>query len=188
MIQKKIEELGYGVFLGLVAAVIILAFAYKLIIGSLFLSLLSMGIAVFGCYYIFRYITEEEEALKLMEGEALLLKTLDLGVVLFPRKKGKFFGKEAHRDLSLYLTSNRILARRRGESVLDIPVDSIQGFREEERLKSRYIRVTFLGDKKEKDVLLFVGDTKLWMEKMEGLVEVEEDEFLADAGEVKELI
>lgn len=188
MIQDKIKEMGHGVFLVLVAVIIVLAFIYKLLIGNLFLSLLSMGIAVFGCYYLFRYITEEEKPLELMEGEELLLKTLDRGAVLFPRKKGKFFGKEGWRDVSLYLTSKRILARCRGEFVLDIPLGSIQNFGEEKRLRSNYIRVTFLEKGKERDVLLFVGNTKLWMEKMSGLIEIEEDDFLVDAGEVKDLI
>ncbi len=188
MIQEKIRGMGYEVFLGLVAIIIVLTFIYNLIIGNLFLSLLSMGIAVFGCYYLFKYILEEEEPLELMQGEELLLRTLDRGVVLFPRKKGKFFGKEGHRDLCLYLTSKRILARRRGEIVLDIPVDSIQNFREEKKWRSNYLRVTFLEKEKGRDVLLFVGNTKLWMEKLEGFIKPGEDEFLGDAGKVKELI
>ena len=188
MIQDRIKEMGYEVFLGLVAAIIVLAFIYQFIIGNLFLALLSMGIAIFGCYYIFKYITEEEEPLKLMQGEELLLRTLDRGAVLFPRKKGKFFGKKGHRDLSLYLTSERILARSHGEFVLDLPLDSIQNFREEEKLRSKYIRVTFLEKGKEKDILLFVGNTKLWMEKLNGLIKPDEDEFSKDVGKVKNLI
>jgi len=188
MIREKIKEIGHGMFLVLVAGIIVMAFIYNLLMENLFLSLFSMGIAVFGCYYLFRYITEEEKPLELMQGEELLLKTLDRGIVLFPRKKGKFLGKEGYRDISLYLTSRRILARSRGEFILDIPLNSIQNFSGEEKLKSNYLRVTFLEKRKERDVLLFVGDTKLWMEKLGGLIEPDEDEFLRNAGEVKELI
>jgi hypothetical protein len=170
MIREKIREMGYEVFLALVAVVIVMAFVYNLLVGDLFLSLLSMGIAVFGCYYLFRYILEGEEPLELRQDETLLLKTLDIGVILFPRKKGKFFGKEGHREVSLYLTSKRILVRRRNESVLDIPLKSIQSFKEEQRWRSNYLRITFLEKGKERDVLLFVGNTELWMEKLEGLV------------------
>lgn len=189
MIHDRIKEMGYEVFLGLLAVTIVLAFIYKFLIGNLFLALLSMGIAIFGCYYIFKYITEEEEEpLELMQGEELLLRTLDRGAVLFPRKKGKFFGKKGYRDLSLYLTSERILARGHREFVLDLPLDSIQNFREEEKLRSKHIRVTFLENGKEKDVLLFVGNTKLWMEKLNGLIKPDEDEFSKDVGKVKNLI
>lgn len=188
MIKEKIEEMGYSIFLGLVAIIIVLAFIYNFIIGNLFLALLSIGIAVIGCYYLFRYITEEEEPLKLMQGEKLLLRTLDRGAVLFPRKKGKFFGKEGYRDLSLYLTSMRILARSHGKFVLDLSLESIQNFREDEKFRSKHLRVTFLEKGKERDVLLFVGNTKLWMEKLKGLIKPEEDEFLSNAKEVKGLI
>ena len=188
MIKEKIKEMGYEVFLGLVAVIIVLAFIYKFIIGNLFLALLSMGIAVIGCYYLFRYILEEEEPLTLRAGETLILKTLDRGAVLFPRKKGKFFGRKGSRDLSIYLTSERIIARGRNEFILDLSLDSVLRWGEEEKLKSNYLRVGFMEKKDERDVLLFVGDTKLWMDKLSGLVKREGAEFTGDVGRVKDLI
>ena len=188
MIQEKIEEMGYGVFLIMVAVTIIMAFAYNLLIKNLFLSVLSIGMAIFGCYYLFKYISEDEEPLELMEGEDLLLRTLDRGVVLFPRKKGKFLGKTGHKDVSLYLTSKRILARDSSGFVLNVPVSSIRSRGVEKKLGSNYIRVTFLDKGGERDVLLFVGDTKLWMEKLGEQVGQDEDEFLMDAQKVKDSI
>lgn len=188
MIRRKIEEMGYGVFIGLVAVIIVLALIYQFLIGDLFLALIAMSIAVIGCYYLFRYITEEEQPLKLREGEKPILKALDLGVVLFPRKKDKFFGKEGYRDVSIYLTSERMLARRHNEFVMDIPLDSVLNWREEERMKSNYVRVTFLDKGRERDVILFVGNTTLWMDKLGGLIKPEVNTFSVDTERVKELV
>lgn len=175
MIKEKIEEMGSETFLMLLAAIIILAFLYNFIINNLFLALVSMGIAVFGCYHIFRYISEEEEP-ELMENEELWLRSLDMGVVLFPRAKGKFLGREAHTEVSIYLTTERIFATKRGEVVFEIPIKAIKSFKPERKLGSNYLRVTYLEKNMEKDVLLFVGNVKLWCDKLDQLLKKSEQE------------
>jgi len=192
MIKEKIEEMGSETFLMLLAAIIILAFLYNFIINNLFLALVSMGIAVFGCYHIFRYISEEEEP-ELMENEELWLRSLDMGVVLFPRAKGKFLGREAHTEVSIYLTTERIFATKRGEVVFEIPIKAIKSFKPERKLGSNYLRVTYLEKNMEKDVLLFVGNVKLWCDKLNQLVKKSEqeekaEEFSSNLEKLKDII
>ena len=55
-------------------------------------------------------------------------------------------------------------------------------------MKSSYVRVTFLDKGRERDVILFVGDTRLWMDKLSGLIKPEEDTFSVETGKVKEMI
>ncbi|GAG14594.1 unnamed protein product, partial [marine sediment metagenome] len=148
---------------------------------------------------LFRSFEREEKPLELEKGEKRNLKTVDVGVVIFPKKMGGIRSKEINRNLSIHLTTKRIIARNSwNEYFLDLPLDSIKGVELVKLIATRYIRVRFLEKGKQKDALIFVGDnkgTQLWLERLGRLgvkelskKEQEEESFLGDIGEIKDEI
>lgn len=199
-IKKYLKGIGYKSIAILLAIAVIGAIIYSYFITHNFaVALLAMVLAIFGSYYLFLSFEREEKPLDLEKGEKRNLKTVDVGVVIFPKKKGGIRSKEMNRNLSIYLTNKRIIARNSwNEYFLDLPLDSILGMELVKVLATEYIRIRFLEKGKEKDALIFVGDKKgtgLWMERMKNLgvkelsqKKQEEESFLEDAGEVKEKI
>lgn len=199
-IKKYLKEIGLGISAILLVIAIIGAWIYsKLVTQSFVVALIAMLLAVFGSYYLFLSFEREEKPLELEKGEKRNLKTVDVGVVIFPKKLGGIRSKEMNRNLSIYLTNKRIIARNSwNEYFLDLPLSSIQGMELVKVIATEYIRIRFLEKGKQKDALLFVGDkngTMLWLERLEKLgvkelakKEQEEESFLGDVDEVKEKI
>jgi hypothetical protein len=177
--EKYLEKLDYRLVAVLLVIAILLAFVYNFFISiNIFTALIAMLIAVFGSYFIFMSFFEEEKPVKLNEGENMILRTLDRGYLLYPKKLGGFMGKKSHRDLDIYLTDRRILAREpSGEFILDKALNSIEDIIPGKRLMSRYLRARYSENGKDKDVLLFVGDIDLWMEKLNELGVVKKGRF-----------
>jgi hypothetical protein len=205
-LKKYLEEIGFfttGILflIAIIGAVIYSNLPFVKI--NFVVALLSMLLAVFGCYYLFLSFEREEKPLELEPGEERNLRTLEVGVVIFPKKLGSVRSKEMHKGLDIYLTTKRILARdSSGESFLDLPLDLIYGIKREKVIATEYIRIRFFEKGKQKDVLIFVGDEKgmkLWISRLKelGIKEIsekkreeeeEEGEFLENVGKIKEEI
>lgn len=186
--KKYLEKLDYKGIAVLTVIALVLAVFYSLVSGmNIFLCIISMIIAVFGSFIIFASFFEEEKPVKLGEGETMILRTLDRGYLMHPKKLGGFMSKKTERDLNIYLTNKRILARKSsGEYVFDQPLTAIEKVNPEKRIMSRYLRVRYLDQGREKDTLLFVGDTDLWMKRLAGVGITDRDEFEEEAGEAKD--
>ena len=185
---SKLDYKGIGVLL---AISVFLGMIYSFFIGNFILALFAMVIAVFGTYFIMSSFFEEEKPVDLLPGERMVLRTLDRGYIMFPQKKGGFFTKESKADLSIYLTTKRIMAMRNsGEKAIDQPLESILDIQPEKRLMTRYLRIRYLEKGKEKDALLFVGDVDLWLERLSGLgvKEAYDIDSLAEKEKKKEFI
>ncbi len=199
-LKKYLKEIGYGISAILLVIAVIAALVYShFITHSFVVGLIAMLLAIFGSYYLFLSFEREEKPLNLEKGERRNLKTVEVGVVIFPKKKGGIRSKEINRNLSIYLTSKRIIARNAwNEYFLDLPLSSIQGMELVKVIATEYIRVRFLEKGKQKDALVFMGDkkgTQLWLERLKKLgvedlskKKQEEESFFEDVDEVKEKI
>lgn len=199
-LKKYFKEIGYGMVVILFLIAVILAFIYSWLLNTNFvIGFLAMILAVFGAYYIFLSFERAEEPLKLGPGEQRNLQTPAVGVVIFPKNLGGVRSKDMFRNLSIYLTNKRIIARNAwNEYFLDLPLTSIYGFKLEKVIATNYIRIRFLEKGKQEDALLFVGNEEgfgLWMERLRklGVKELsekqqEEESFLEDSEKIKEEI
>jgi len=101
-LRKFIERIGYFTTIVLFIIAIILAILYsKLVDTNFFVGILAMILAVFGSYYLFISFEAEEKPLELEPGEKRNLKTVDIGVVIFPKKVGGIRSKDMHKNLSI---------------------------------------------------------------------------------------
>lgn len=172
---KKIDARGIAVLLGIS---LILGLVYSAFIHNLALALLATTIAVFGSYFLLSSFEREEKPLALMPGEKTILKTLDMGYIMFPGKKGAFLTNKSERDLSIYLTNKRIVARKAsGEIVLDLMLQSISGVVVERKVMTNHLRITYLFEGKDRQMLLFIGNTDLWMQRLSDAGVKERDEY-----------
>jgi len=164
----ELKDTGYWRILAMVLIAAILAVIYSFIMGvSPFVGFFAMLLAVFGSYYVLMSLVEEDKV-RLRENEKMLVRTLNGGSVIFPREKGGLLGrgKKTHRNLDIYLTSERIIAKNPKSTVLSLPLSAIESINEERKLMVRYLRATYIVDEGEKEVLLFVGNTDLWMKRL----------------------
>ena len=167
--EFNIEEIGYRRIAAMVLIAGILSVFYSFIMGiDMVVSFLAMLLAVFGSYYVFMSFLEEEKPPELMEGENIIIRTLDKGSLLFPRGIGKFLGRDTRSDVSIYLTNRRIMVNSRGkEQLLSLPLSSIRNYRREKKLMAQYIRLNY-GDEdgKEREALIVVGNPDRWLHRM----------------------
>ena len=166
--KEHLEKLGPKGIIALGAIAVVLAIIYDIIFAkNLILSLLSLTVAVFGAYLIFASFEEEEKPLRMTEGETPILKVLESGYIIFPKKAGGFMGNKSQSGLDIYLTSKRIIARKpSGDHILDVPLESIQQASAERRIMSKFLRIRYPENGKVKDALVFVGKTEIWMERL----------------------
>ncbi|MEA1924904.1 MAG: hypothetical protein U9M95_03450 [Candidatus Altiarchaeota archaeon] len=167
--KSDLRALGYtGVIAGFVIA-LILALVYNLWTGFPFMvGFLAMLLAVFGSYLIFMSFEKEVIPPRTDEDESIILESIDQGYVLFPSKRGRLLGRRSHKYMSLYLTNKRIIGKEL-DVVLDIPLNSVQEVKTESKLFREYIRVNYIENNEEKDVLIVPGDTQLWIQKLREL-------------------
>lgn len=207
-LKKYLKEIGFIPSVILFFAAIIAAFIYSWLFGvNLAVGLLAMLLAVFGSYYLFLSFERVEKPLELEPSEERNLRTLEVGVVIFPKSVGGVRSRDMFRNLSIYLTNRRIIARNAwNEYFLDLPLTSIQGFKREKIIATEYIRLRFLEKGKQTDALVFVGDregTRLWIDRLRklGVKEISEKEkeegkeekgrdidFIENAKEIKKQI
>jgi len=167
--KSDLRALGYkGVIAGFVIA-LILALVYNLLTGFPFIvGFLSLLLAVFGSYLIFMSFEKEVIPPRTDEDESIILESIDQGYVLFPSKRGRLLGRRSHKYMSLYLTNKRIIGKEL-DVVLDIPLNSVQKVKTESKLFREYLRVNYIENNEEKDVLIVPGDTQLWIQKLREL-------------------
>ncbi len=167
--KSDLRDLGYkGILAGFVIA-LVLALLYNLLTGFPFIvSFISLLLAVFGSYLIFMSFEKEVVPPRMDADESIILESIDQGYVLFPSKRGRLLGRRSHRYMSLYLTSKRIIGRE-VDVVLDIPLNSVQAVNTESKLFREYIRVRYLENNEERDVIIVPGDTQLWIQKLREL-------------------
>ena len=179
--QEEIKKLDYKGIGLLFAIALVLGVIYgTFFIHNIFFGILAMVIAVFGCYYVMSSFFEEEKPVNLEPGEKMILRTLDRAYLLFP-KKGGFLTTDSQRDLSVYLTDRRIFAKKSsGGTVFEKPITALSGVTSEKRLMTNYLRLRYYSEGKEKDVLLFVGDSAIWIKRLGELGVKEKDEFETD--------
>jgi len=169
-LREELSKLDYKGIAALLAIALVLGIAYSFFIGSVVLAFIAMTIGVFGTYFIVSSFFEEEKPLKLMPVEKMVIRILDRGYIMFPQKKGGFLTKESRSGLNIYLTTKRILAMKGAkETAFDQPLASVIEVSPEKRLMTRYLRIRYQDKMKEKDVLLFVGDVDLWLQRLAGL-------------------
>jgi len=164
----ELKNMGYWRILALVLIAAMLSVIYSFVMGvNLFVGFFAMLLAVFGSYYVLMSLIEED-TIKLRENERMFVRTLNGGSVIFPREKGGLLGrgKKTHRNLDIYLTSERIIAKNPKSTVLSLPLSAIESIDEENKLMVKYLRATYIVDEGEKEVLLFVGNTDLWMKRL----------------------
>lgn len=172
---KKTDPKGVAILLGIS---LILGLIYSAFIHNLPLALLATTVAVFGSYFLLSSFEREEKPLPMLPGEKTILKTLDMCYIMFPNKKGGFLTNKSERDLSIYLTNKRIVARKpSGELVLDLMLQNISGIVVERKLMTNYLRITYLFEGREQQALLFVGNTDLWMQRLRDAGAQERDEY-----------
>ncbi len=167
--KSDLGELGYqGVIAGFVIA-LVLAMVYNLLTGFPFMvGFLAMLLAVFGSYLIFMSFEKEATPPRTDEDESIILESVDQGYVLFPSKRGRLLGRRSHKYMSLYLTNKRIIGKEL-DVVLEIPLKSVQEVKTESKLFKKYLRVSYIENNEEKDVLIVPGDTQLWIQKLREL-------------------
>jgi hypothetical protein len=197
---EYLKKLDYKGIIVLAAIALILGVIYSFFINNLMTAIIAMFLAVFGAYFLFTTYFEEEKPVKLMEGEKMILRTLDRGYIMLPGKLGGFMSSKTQRDLDIYLTDKRVIARRSsGDFVFDQYLNTIESVAPERRLMTRYLRVRYTEKGKEKDALLFVGDVDLWLKRLKqvgvkesGIPSEEKTEkmnrFMKDAKTLKEKI
>lgn len=202
-LKKYFEEIGILTSVILFILALIGAYIYSNISFfkvSFIVALVGMIIGVFGAYYLLISFEKPEKPLELLPGEQRNLRTLEMGVVIFPKKLGGIMSKEMHRNASIYLTNKRIIARDFfGKILLELPFEIIKGFKIEKVIATEYIRIRYIDKGKEKDALIFVGNRDsidLWISRMKnfGINELSkigkehEGDFLDDIGKIKEEI
>ncbi|OYT27691.1 MAG: hypothetical protein B6U97_00825 [Candidatus Altiarchaeales archaeon ex4484_96] len=167
--KSDLRALGYkGIAAGFIIAAV-LAFIYQLLTGMPFIvGLLAMLLAVFGSYLVFMSFEKEVVPPKMDEGESILLESIDQGYVLFPSRRGRLLGRRSHKYMGLYLTNKRIIGKEI-DVVLDIPLESIKSVVLESKLFRDYLRINYLVNNVEKDVLVVPGDSALWNQKLREL-------------------
>ncbi len=180
------KKLDYRGIIVLAVISLILGFIYSFFINNLVTAMIAMFVAVFGAYFIFTTYFEEEKPVTLMEGERMILRTLDRGYVMFPGKLGGFMTSKSQRDLDIYLTDKRVIARKSsGDFVYDQYLNTIESVTPERRLMTRYLRFRYSDKGREKDALLFVGDVDLWLKRLKQ-VGVKESDMPADENAEKQ--
>jgi hypothetical protein len=108
----------------------------------------------------------------------MIVRTIDRGYIMFPKKKGGFLTSNTERDLNVYLTNKRIFARKSsGKSVFEEPLQAITGVVTEKKIFTNYLRVTYVEQGVSKQVLLFIGDTGLWTKRLAQLGVKSADEY-----------
>ncbi|MFZ2456970.1 MAG: hypothetical protein WAX07_10880 [Candidatus Altiarchaeia archaeon] len=178
---KKLDYKGIGILLiiGLVLGVIYGAF----FINNIFFGIVAMVIAVFGSYFVLSSFFEEDKPEKLEPGEKMILRTMDRAYILFP-KKGGFLTAQSERDLSVYLTDRRIFAKKSSEKVIfEKNISALSRVSTEKRMLTKYLRLRYYLEGKEKDALLFVGDTDIWIRRLGELGVKEKDAYESDKEE-----
>jgi hypothetical protein len=183
---KKLDYRGIGILLliGLVLGVIYGAF----FINNIFFGIVAMVIAVFGSYFVLSSFFEEDKPEKLEAGEKMILRTMDRAYMLFP-KKGGFLTTQSERDLSVYLTDRRIFAKKSsGKVIFEKNLCALVSVATEKRMLTTYLRIRYYLEGKEKDALLFVGDTAIWIKRLGELGVKEKDEFEASTKEENEFV
>ncbi|MEM4347635.1 MAG: hypothetical protein QW802_03510 [Candidatus Altiarchaeota archaeon] len=201
-LKKYFDEIGYW----MAAVLFLIAIAGAFIYANIpffevpfAVALVSMLIGVFGAYYLLISFEKPEKPLELLPGEQRNLRTLEMGAVIFPKKLGGIMSKEMHRNVTIYLTNKRILARDVfGETLLEIPLETIKGFKVEKIIATDYIRMLYTEKGKEKDVLIFVGNRDsidLWISRMSSFgvkefskFEKDSEDFLSDIEKIREKI
>lgn len=167
---KKVKEIGYKKILAIVIAVIVIAILYSYLVGiNLVVSFMAILLAIGGSYYIFSSFYREERPPELKKGERILVKTLDGGYVLFPKKRKGLLGKEVYRNLDIYLTNERIIAREKGEDKLEIPIKSIKEAKVKGKFMNKMVRLVYRKDDEEDEALIYPGDVDLWMRNLEAV-------------------
>ena len=167
--ELNIEEIGYRRIAAMALIAGILSVFYSFLMGiNMVVSFLAMLLAVFGSYYVFMSFLKEEKPPELLEGESIILRTLDKGRLIFPRGIGKFLGRETQADLSIYLTNRRIIVNSRANGqVLSIPLPSIKNYGKEKKVMTNYIRLSYVDENgKDKDALMIVGNPDRWIHRM----------------------
>jgi hypothetical protein len=161
---KKIDVKGIALLLGLS---LLLGIIYGIIINNIVLAIISMSVAVFLSFFLLTSFFEEEKPVTLLQGEKMIIRTLDRCYLMLPKKKGGFLKSNKERDLSIYLTDKRIFARKSsGKIVFEQPLQAITGVVTEKRVFTNYLRITYLEQGIDKQVLLFIGDTDLWTKRL----------------------
>ena len=172
---KKIDPKGIAVLLGIS---LVLGIIYGIFINNIVLAIFSMTIAVFASFFLLSSFFEEEKPVTLFPGEKMIIRTMDRGYLMLPKKKGGFLTSNTERDLSIYLTDKRLFARKSsGKEVFEQPLQAITGVVTEQKILTNYIRVTYVEKGIEKQVLLFVGDTDLWTKRLAELGVKSGDEY-----------
>ncbi len=183
-LQEEIKKLDYKGIAVLLAIALILGVIYgAFFIHNMFFGITAMIIAVFGSYYVLSTFFEEEKPVNLEPGEKMILRTLDRAYMMFP-KKGGFLTAESKRDLSVYLTDKRIFAKKSsGETIFEKQINALSGVTSEKRLMTKCLRLRYYSEGKEKEALLFVGDTDVWIKRLGELGIKEKDEYETDTEE-----
>jgi hypothetical protein len=178
---KKLDYKGVGILfvIGLIMGVVYGAF----FIQNVPFGIVAMIIAVFGSYFVLSSFFEEDKPEKLEEGEKMILRTMDRAYILFP-KKGGFLTTQSERDLSVYLTDRRLYAKKSsGKVIFEKNISALVSVSTEKRMLTNYLRLRYCLEGKEKEALLFVGDTAIWIKRLGELGVKEKDAFESDKGE-----
>jgi len=178
---KKLDYKGIGVLflIGLIMGAVYGAFFIK----NVFFGIVAMIIAVFGSYFVLSSFFEEDKPEKLDGGEKMILRTMDRAYILFP-KKGGFLTAQSERGLSVYLTDRRLFAKKSsGKVIFEKNISALASVKTENRMLTNYLRLRYYLEGKEKDALLFVGDTSIWIKRLGELGIKEKDAFESDKKE-----
>ena len=182
---KKLDYKGIGILflIGLILGVIYGVFFLG---NNVLFGIVAMIIAVFGSYFVLSSFFEEDKPEKLEAGEKMILRTMDRAYILFP-KKGGFLTAQSERDLSVYLTDRRIFAKKSsGKLIFEKNISALVSVSTEKRMLTNYLRLRYYLEGKEKDALLFVGDTGIWIKRLGELGVKEKDEFETKEEQVPE--
>jgi hypothetical protein len=173
---KKLDYKGIGV-LFLIGLILGTIYGVVFLNNNVFFGIVAMIIAVFGSYFILSSFFEEDKPEKLDEGEKMILRTMDRAYILFP-KKGGFLTAQSERDLSVYLTDRRLYAKKSsGKVIFEKNISALASVSTEKRVLTNYLRLGYYLEGKEKDALLFVGDTAIWIKRLGELGVKEKDVF-----------
>jgi hypothetical protein len=177
-LQEELKKLDYkGIGILFVIGLILGAVYGTFFIKNVFLGIVAMIIAVFGSYFVLSSFFEEDKPEKLEEGEKMILRTMDRAYILFPRKGG-FLTTHSERDLSVYLTDRRLYAKKSsGKVIFEKNISALASVTTEKRMLTNYLRLRYYLEGKEKDALLFVGDTGIWIKRLGELGVKEKDAF-----------
>ncbi len=180
---KKLSRRNTVLIVG-VAVVLLLAVGSVVIytsenrIMSLFsvvLILLGLAVGMFFVPHTFESFEKTAPEIELGAGEEVILETKSTGgsTILFPSTRMGFIGKEPPMSVNLYLTNLGIIAEPSGTgaAIFYVPLFRINQYADEQRLLAKYIRIFYLDEGVEKEVLLFTGsETDRWMETLDRLL------------------